>query len=55
MNSNKKLVIISNEKTSINTEGIYCDNIDMKTIPEDLNKNFNVTVIARDTKIKRTI
>ena len=53
MNSNKKLVIISNEKTSINTEGIFCDNIDIKSIPEDLNKNFNVTLIAKNSKIKR--
>ena len=54
MNSNKKLVIISNEKTSINTEGIYCDNIDMKTIPEGLGKNLNVSLIVRKSNIKRS-
>ena len=48
----KDLVIINNEK--ISKEGsFFCDNIDMKSIPENLNKNFNVTLLARDSKIKR--
>ena len=50
----KDLVIINNEKISNEKDGFYCDNIDMKSIPEDLNKNFNVTIIARNSKIKRT-
>ena len=53
MNSNKKLVIISNEKTSINKERICCDNIDMKSIPEGLNKNYEVLMISKKSNIKR--
>ena len=53
MNSNKKLVIISNEKTSISKEGVCCDNIDMKSIPEGLSKNYEVLMISRKSNIKR--
>ena len=52
--SNKDLVIINNEKISKKTNSFYCDNIDMKSIPEDLSKNFNVKVIARNSRIERT-
>ena len=52
--SYKDLVIINNEKISNTKNSFYCDNIDIKSIPENLNKNFNVTVIARNSKIKRT-
>ena len=38
--SNKDLVIINNEKISNDNNGFYCDNVDIKTIPESLNKNF---------------
>ena len=48
------LVIINNEKISNEKNGFYCDNIDIKSIPENLNKNFNVTVIARNSKVKRS-
>ena len=53
VNQNKKLVILNNEKISKSGNRFYCDNIDIKSIPEDLNKNFNVTLIARNSKIKR--
>ena len=49
----KNLVIISNEKIFKENNSFHCDNIDLKTIPENLNKNFNVTLIARSSKIKR--
>ncbi len=49
----KNLVIINNEKIFKENNSFYCDNIDLKTIPENLNKNFNVTLIARSSKIKR--
>jgi glycosyltransferase involved in cell wall biosynthesis len=49
---NKNLVIINNEKI-FKKDFFYCDNIDMQSIPEDLNKDFRVTVIARSSKIKR--
>ena len=50
----KKLFIFSNE--SIYTQGnkFYCDNIDLKSIPEELDKYFEVNVIARKSNIKRT-
>ena len=51
--SYKNLVIINNEKISKKEKSFFCDNIDMKSIPEHLNKNFDVTLIARNSKIKR--
>ena len=53
MNSNKKLVIISNEKVLTNREKIYCDNIDMKSIPEGLSKNYEVLMISRKSNTKK--
>jgi len=50
----RNLVIINNEKISRNENIFYCDNVDMKSIPEELNKHFNVTLIARCSKIKRS-
>ena len=48
------LIIINNEKIFSEKNSFYCDNIDIKSIPENLNKNFDVTVIARNSKIKRS-
>jgi len=46
----KKLFIISNESI-FNYEGnFFCDNIDMKSTPEEFNKNFNISIIARKSK-----
>ena len=45
----KDLVILNNEKIENKENVFYCDNIDIKSIPEDLNKNFNVTLIGRKT------
>ena len=52
--SNNDLVIINNEKIFNEENNFYCDNIDIKSIPENLNKNFNVTVVARNSKAKRS-
>ena len=52
--SYKDLVIINNEKISSEKSSFYCDNIDIKSIPENLNKKFNVTLIARNSNIKRS-
>ena len=52
---NKDLVIINNEKISKEENSFYCDNIDIKSIPENLNKNFGVSIIARNSRIKRTL
>ena len=48
------LVIVNNEKISNEKNFFYCDNIDIKSIPEDLNNNFNVTLIARNSGIRRS-
>ena len=49
----KKIVIISNESVFFEKNNFYCDNIDMKSIPEELNKKFSVIYISRFSKIKR--
>ena len=47
MNQKKKLVIISNEKFS-NIDNIFCcDNVDLKSIPEGLEKSMDVILIAK--------
>ena len=53
--SNKDLVIINNEKITKDNNTFYCENIDIKSIPEDLNKNFNVHLIARSSNISSRI
>ena len=49
----KNLVIINNEKIYKDNDGFYCDNLDLKILPEKLNENFNVQYIARKSKKKR--
>ena len=53
MNSNKKLVIINKEKISKSGNSFYCDNVDLKSIPEGLNKNLKVAVMARKSNNQR--
>ena len=48
--SKKYLVIINNEKITKDENNFYCENIDIKSISENLNENFNVTLIARESK-----
>ena len=36
----KKLFIFSNESIFVHDERFFCDNIDLKTSPEGLNKNL---------------
>ena len=50
--SYRNLVIIDNEKVSKKNNNFYCDNFEAK-ISEDLGKNFNLTFIARKSKIDR--
>lgn len=52
--SSKLLFIINNEKISKEGNNFYCDNIDIKSIPEYLNKNFDVSILARSSREKRT-
>ena len=54
MNYKKKLIIVSNEKISIFENKFYCDNIDMKSIPEGLNENFEVLLISKKSEITRS-
>ena len=53
MNRDKKLVIINKEKISKSGNSFYCDNVDLKSIPEGLNKNLKVSVIARKSNNQR--
>ena len=48
------LYLISNEKIYQNNEMFFCDNLDMKSTPEGLNKYFDVKVIARKSKVSRS-
>ena len=46
------LVVINNEKISKEKDGFYCDNLDVKSIPEGLSEYKNVYYIARSLKKK---
>ena len=43
----KKLFIFSNESINSLSGKFYCDNIDLKTTPEGLNKNFDINLFGR--------
>ena len=47
------LAIVSNEKTYANKNYYYCDNIETKSIPEGLSKDFNIELFVRNSKIER--
>ena len=49
----KKLFIFSNESISFQDGKFFCDNIDLKTTPEGLNKEFEVNLFGRKSKISR--
>ena len=49
----EKLYIISNESIFEDATNSFCDNLDMKSIPEGLSKYFDVNIIARKSKLKR--
>ncbi len=50
----KKLFIFSNESIFFQEEKFYCDNIDLKSTPEGLNKKFEVNLFGRKSKKKRS-
>jgi len=50
----KKLFIFSNESIYFQDEKFYCDNIDLKSTPEGLNKKFEVNLFARKSYKKRS-
>ena len=47
------LIIISNEKFYMDDKVYYCDNIDMKSTPEELSNIYDVLLIARKFNVKR--
>ena len=49
----KNIFIIANESVSENSNNYFCDNLDLKSIPEGLSQTFNVSLIARKSKITR--
>ena len=50
----KDLHIITNESIYFEDGKFYCDNIDLKSIPESLNEQRNISIIARKSKKKRS-
>ena len=50
----KQLVIINNESIYKRNKNFFCDNIDLKSIPEGLNKTFKILMIARKTNVERS-
>ena len=49
----KKLFIFSNESISIEDNKYYCDNLDLKSTPEGLNKKFEVNLLGRKSLKKK--
>ena len=50
----KKLFIFSNESILEHEGKFFCDNIDLKTTPEGLNKKFDINLFGRKTKKNRS-
>ena len=50
----KKLFIFSNERIFFQDEKFFCDNIDLKSSPEGLNKKFEVNLFGRKSSKKRS-
>ena len=48
----KNLVIINNEKVFKENNSFYCDNLNLKIIPEELNEYHEVQYIARRSNKK---
>ena len=50
-----KIFIITNESIYLNKNNdFYCDNIDLKSIPEELDKFFDIHIIGRASSAKRS-
>ena len=50
----ENLAIVSNEKTYFDKQNYFCDNIDMKSIPEGLNESFDIQLFVRNSKSERS-
>ena len=48
----KKLVILNNEKVFQENNSFFCDNLDLKIVPEELNNFFCVKYLVRNSKKK---
>ena len=49
----KDLIIINNEKIFIENDNFYCDNLDLKILPEGLNSYHQVQYIVRSSSEKK--
>ena len=50
----KKLFIFSNEKIYFSSNKFFCDNIDLKSTPEGLNKKYEIYLLGRKSNKKRS-
>ena len=50
----RQLVIISNESIYKHNRGFFCDNIELKSLPEGLSKTFKILMIARKSNVERS-
>ena len=48
--TDKDLIIINNEKIFKENSNFYCDNLDLKILPEGLNNYYKVQYIVRKLK-----
>ena len=46
------IIIINNEKIFTNNKDFYCNNLDMKVLPEGLSEHHKLQFIARKSKKK---
>ena len=52
--STQELDIVTNESFNSENNSFFCDNIDLKSIPEELNKFCKVNIIGRKSSVKRS-
>ena len=50
----EQVVIIDNESIFQDNDFYYCDNVECKSLSEGLNKKFNVLLIGRKSKLKKS-
>ena len=50
--TDKDLIIINNEKIFKENSNFYCDNLDLKILPEGLNNYYKVQYIVRNSNKK---